>query len=195
MDQDAAGGDFSEQLKKILSTGPVNWDFYFLDETGSTMDVARDLLRRKKCPIFVLAERQTAGRGRHGRRWISSQTGNIYLTLGLPNFAPDRDIGPLSTELAMAIADAFARQFSIVLKVKLPNDLLLDGAKVGGILLETDGDGLAVGIGLNLVHDNTLQGQCSQKVTSLQAAAPLERIAVIPVLCQCVFDWARPCFP
>jgi BirA family biotin operon repressor/biotin-[acetyl-CoA-carboxylase] ligase len=110
---------------------------------------------------WIRAERQTQGRGRHGRRWVSEQ-GNLYATLLWPAHAGLALAGQVSFVAALAMRDTVLALLpagprpSPAVKVKWPNDVLLGGAKVSGILTETIGteaDGrtwLAIGCGLNV---------------------------------------------
>ncbi|MCA8884221.1 MAG: biotin--[acetyl-CoA-carboxylase] ligase [Rhodobacteraceae bacterium] len=108
-------------------------------------------------PIWILGLRQTAGRGRRGRNWLSAE-GNFTATLAMrvsggPAAAAQRSF-VAALALRDALADATRRPEAITLK--WPNDVLLNGAKVAGILLEATGQGaqlspLCVGIGVNLV--------------------------------------------
>src|SRR5947207_10376488 len=89
-------------------------------------------------PLWVVAARQTAGRGRRGRNWVS-QPGNLYATLLLTDPAPAERWPQLSFVAALALRDAVAALAPALearVAIKWPNDLLLDGAKVAGILIE-----------------------------------------------------------
>ena len=105
----------------------------------------------------VLAREQTAGRGRHGRRWVGGR-GNLFLSVVLDPHAAFQ-VTAWSFVAAIATADAILCLLNDprLLRLKWPNDLLLDGAKLGGILIETGGSGPNVvdwavaGIGVNLV--------------------------------------------
>ncbi len=118
----------------------------------STNEEARRLLKDgMRGPLWIVARQQTAGRGRRGRVWIS-EGGNLFATLLLPVAMP------LSAQLGfvagLAAAEIIAAQaVPAEVKLKWPNDVLLNGKKVAGILLEGLGeDALAIGIGINLAH-------------------------------------------
>lgn len=122
-----------------------------LDDVDSTNAEAR---RRAEAgeggPLWITAARQTAGRGRRGRVWDSG-TGNLAATLLLRPDAPPAAAAQLSFAAALAVADTaahFAPQAAIT--VKWPNDVLADGRKLSGILLEAGDGWLAIGIGINL---------------------------------------------
>jgi len=107
-------------------------------------------------PLWIVAKSQTKGRGRRGRNWIS-QSGNLFTSLLMEESAPPETYGQLSFVAAVAVADLatdYASQAEVTLK--WPNDVLLNGRKVAGILLETARNGpathLIVGFGVNLAH-------------------------------------------
>ncbi|KAB7739289.1 biotin--[acetyl-CoA-carboxylase] ligase [Parvibaculum sedimenti] len=112
-------------------------------------------------PIWITAERQTAGRGRRGREWVSP-SGNFMGTLLLRPQANPRKAAELSFVAALAVHDAVDGLLSPALrpdlKLKWPNDLLHGGKKLAGILLESSGIAggelawLAIGIGINLAQ-------------------------------------------
>lgn len=125
-------------------------------ELDSTNEEARRLAQAGVAgPLWIMAERQTAGRGRRGRAWHAPE-GNLAATLLLRPQASQSVTGQLSFAAALAVADMaarFAPQADIA--VKWPNDVLADGKKLAGILLEGGPDKanrtwLAVGIGVNL---------------------------------------------
>src|SRR5205807_2786396 len=120
---------------------------------GSTNSEAFQLARHgERGPLWVTAERQSAGRGRRGRAWISPP-GNLYASLLLTGPAAAEHWPQLSFVAALAIHDAVvevAGDLKPLLAIKWPNDLLLAGAKFAGILIEGEGDGaVGVGIGVN----------------------------------------------
>jgi BirA family biotin operon repressor/biotin-[acetyl-CoA-carboxylase] ligase len=125
-------------------------------ELDSTNQEARRLAEAGECgPLWILALRQSAGHGRRGRAWQTVQ-GNLAATLLLRPEAPQAVSGQLSFAAALATADMilhFAPQAAVA--VKWPNDVLVGGAKIAGILLEggpakSGKDWLAIGIGVNL---------------------------------------------
>lgn len=119
---------------------------------ASTNDVARSRGEAGEPEgLVVTAVEQTAGRGRYGRNW-TSPAGNLYLSLLLRPNVPLADTGSVSLILALAMAEAIedATEGRLQPRVKWPNDLLLDRAKIAGILLEGDPRFLVAGIGVNL---------------------------------------------
>jgi BirA family biotin operon repressor/biotin-[acetyl-CoA-carboxylase] ligase len=122
---------------------------------GSTNAEALARARAGECgPLWITAATQSAGRGRRGAAWVSAP-GNLFATLLLTGPSPP-DVAPqLSFVAALALHDALAEcapQLGPLLKLKWPNDLLLSGAKLAGILIEGESDpafAVAIGIGVN----------------------------------------------
>jgi len=103
------------------------------------------------CPpgTVIMTETQTAGRGRYGRTWQSPK-GNLYMSLVLPDMGKNTPYIAFLT--AVAVADSLP-DFNVSLK--WPNDILLDGKKLAGILVERSGDKIIVGIGVNIISNPT----------------------------------------
>jgi BirA family biotin operon repressor/biotin-[acetyl-CoA-carboxylase] ligase len=131
-----------------------------LEEVESTSDALKLLCRNGDAHhgMTLAARVQTRGRGRHGREWFSLP-GNIMLSVALKRNS--RDFHPqLSLVVGMAVCHYLRGLIAQPdgLTVKWPNDLLWNGKKTGGILLETEGDFLIAGIGINLVHSPDVMG-------------------------------------
>ena len=108
-------------------------------------------------PAWFLGLEQTAGRGRRARPWLSPR-GNLYATLLMQPTEPPEQIALRSFVAALALRDAFVALTDLPTSfaLKWPNDVLLNGGKVAGILLESSSDGrggfhLAIGVGVNLI--------------------------------------------
>ena len=116
---------------------------------SSALDVAMHLAGQGLLDPWdsVLATRQWAGRGQMRRNWIS-QTGNLFAALRLP-LPPEPWQNMLSVLVGWAVCLGLA-EFGLPVRLKWPNDILLHGRKVGGILIEERGDVLLAGIGLNI---------------------------------------------
>ena len=115
----------------------------------STFDLAWELLKHDLLPCwgFVLAASQSAGRGQLRRYW-HSRPGNLYVTFRLPEDL-NTESGALLTGYLLHKALA---ALGVPVSIKWPNDLIQDGRKVGGILLEERGGAVMAGLGLNLAH-------------------------------------------
>lgn len=125
------------------------------DMIGSTnAEALRRARQHERGPLWIIAAQQTAGRGRRGRVWIS-EPGNLYASLLLTAPASVKHWPELSLVAALATHDAIvalAPRLEPRMAIKWPNDLMLEGAKVAGILVEGEcGDeaAVAVGIGVN----------------------------------------------
>ena len=132
---------------------------YALKQYGDIDSTNAEALRLaekgERGPFWVWAETQSAGRGRDGRAWVS-EAGNLYASLLLPSTDAAR-APELSFVAALALYDTSAQclgaSAASQLAIKWPNDLLLDGKKIVGILLEQHSGGeIAIGCGLNLAH-------------------------------------------
>ena len=123
-----------------------------VDEARSTSDLAIEAARQGAASGTAFqALKQTAGRGRHGRRWESPQ-GNLYLSVVLRPNLPLREWGAVSLVAGLALYRALSEFVDASrLNVKWPNDVLLDGKKIAGILPEVHGDVVILGCGVNIV--------------------------------------------
>ena len=125
------------------------------DTVGSTSAEALSLARNgERGPLWITARRQTAGRGRRGRNWVS-EPGNLYASLLLSEPAPPDRAAELSLVAALAVHDAVGSRTPGVarrLTLKWPNDVLIDGNKFAGILVEGEGTAVVIGIGVNCAH-------------------------------------------
>lgn len=129
-------------------TWPQGFSLIRHDLIDSTNSEARRLAEAgERGPLWITAVRQTAGRGRRGRAWEQGD-GNLAATLLLQ---PAGDFAQLSFAAALAVAD-MAQHFApaAAITVKWPNDVLANGNKLAGILLESGPEWLAIGIGVNL---------------------------------------------
>ena len=104
---------------------------------------------------LLLARAQTAGVGRRGSLWQSPPAGNLYLSYCVHSDRPLTELSLWSLGVTVAVADALERELSLECKIKWPNDLYLQGKKVGGVLLETvnlpsNDVAVVIGVGLNV---------------------------------------------
>lgn len=123
-----------------------------LAETGSTNDWIAAHAVDLPDGQWVRADRQTAGRGRRARAWVS-EPGNLYASMLARPRAGEGPAPQLSFVAAVALHDALSGWVAPErLTIKWPNDLLLGGVKCAGILLEGEGADTIIGIGVNLAH-------------------------------------------
>jgi BirA family biotin operon repressor/biotin-[acetyl-CoA-carboxylase] ligase len=127
---------------------------HLFEQVGSTLDVAHRLAPGSPAGTLVLADEQTAGRGRQGRRWASAPGAGIWLTLiERPSSVEALDV--LSLRCGLYAAEALDAVADATIGVKWPNDLYVDARKLAGILIETRWRGtapdwVAIGFGLNV---------------------------------------------
>lgn len=122
-------------------------------EVGSTNQVALDLARAgAREGVAVVADFQSAGRGRHGRVWEAAPGASLLVSIVLrpgPALAVERRHLAVAT-VALAARDACASVAGFGSDLKWPNDLVVDDAKLAGVLAEAEGDAMVVGLGLNV---------------------------------------------
>jgi BirA family biotin operon repressor/biotin-[acetyl-CoA-carboxylase] ligase len=146
-------------LRKRLPPGPLGKRIHHFFKTDSTNAVAMALGEQgEPHGTIVIAEEQTAGRGRAGHTWHSEKTNGIYMTILLrPAISPQQ--APLITMVAgLAVRDAIVEETGIVPDLRWPNDLLFGKKKFCGILTEMNAEQdqihfVAVGIGINVNHE------------------------------------------
>lgn len=132
------------------------WPIVLLERVDSTNAEAMRLVAANQPPPFiVLAEQQVAGRGRRGRSWVSPFGENLYYSLVLRIEGGMRQLEGLSLVIGLALLRALHEAGVSEAGLKWPNDLLVDGRKIAGILLELSGDPadvchVVIGIGVNI---------------------------------------------
>jgi BirA family biotin operon repressor/biotin-[acetyl-CoA-carboxylase] ligase len=135
----------------------ITFDVRHYDRIGSTNDEAMRLaLEAAAHGTIVHADEQTAGRGRLSRRWLSPP-GNLYLSIVLRPDVSEARVIEIGFVAALAVADAVNALLPRRLRatLKWPNDVLVSGGKIAGILLERSDDALILGVGLNVLHAPT----------------------------------------
>lgn len=135
----------------------------------------------------IMAEAQSAGRGRYRRTWVSHH-GNLYVSF---IFNADERDPRLSYVVAVAVAETLTA-FGIHPKIKWPNDILIDGKKVCGILIEYAGQFVIVGIGINIKTNPTVP---NYKTTKLDNYATIEKSDLLNKLMKNLDKWHRMDFP
>jgi BirA family biotin operon repressor/biotin-[acetyl-CoA-carboxylase] ligase len=148
-----------------------------------------ELMRRAKAgrldPVLLVAEQQTAGRGRLGRTWHSGASGSLTFSLGLP-LAPENWSG-----LSLAVGVSVARSLHRGLRLKWPNDIWLEDRKLAGILIETASFGASrlavIGIGINVRARAgaglSIAPACLQELLP-ELGAPAVLLRIVPALVQ-----------
>jgi BirA family biotin operon repressor/biotin-[acetyl-CoA-carboxylase] ligase len=177
------------EVTPLLRTRVFGHRLVYLAETDSTNRVAAELARDAAAEgTVVVAESQTAGRGRMGRSWFSPPGTNLYLSVILRPGVPPARASQVSILAAIAATRAMRRYAAeAAIQIKWPNDVLANGRKVAGILCDLSAEMdrihyLIVGIGVNVNLDPAaLPPDLAATATSLRAVAgvPLSRPALL----------------
>lgn len=121
---------------------------FHLTECASTMDEARLLIDKgEQTPFYLFADRQSKGRGQYGKSW-ESYDGNLFLSVVMKS-GMVKEPALLSLTVGLAVAEALMKK-GLQPNLVWPNDVLIDGAKTAGILIEEHGGAFIAGVGLNL---------------------------------------------
>ncbi|MFV0465890.1 MAG: biotin--[acetyl-CoA-carboxylase] ligase [Lachnospiraceae bacterium] len=149
--------------EEILSSVKAEWtakEVYYVESIDSTNTRAKQLAESGSGHgTLIVAEEQLFGRGRRGREWKSEKGSGIYMTLLLkPDFSP-HSAGMITLVTAMAVVKSLQSDFEIPALIKWPNDIVLNGKKICGILTELSAEidyinYLVIGIGINVSNDN-----------------------------------------
>lgn len=150
----------------------------FRVERFETIDSTNSELRRRALDgrdidrVVVVADTQTAGRGRLGRAWVDQPGGSLLFSVGWRAPLAASRLSGLSLAIGVAVATALERQGIAQVQLKWPNDLMLRYCKFGGILVETVNPkdamvDVIIGIGINLVIDGAAKDAVAAPVTSL----------------------------
>ncbi len=163
-------------IRTVATTGSTNADLIALASNGAEEG------------LWLRAGQQTGGRGRQGRDW-ASPPGNLYAST-LVRLRPT-DPAPATLALVAAVAlDEAMRAWlpdTVPLTIKWPNDLLIDGAKLSGILLERSGDAVVIGVGVNVAHHPDLP---DRPATSLAAhGATVDAASFLETLAEAFARW------
>ena len=144
----------SSEIRAVLETQLLGNQIIALEETDSTNDVAKDYGKQDTAEgLLVIAERQTRGRGRRGRNWLS-EPGGLYFSLLLRPKLSLAEVSTITLLVAISIVQVLRKDYQLPAVIKWPNDILIDNRKVCGILTELSADPetikyLVLGIGLN----------------------------------------------
>lgn len=172
--------------------GRIGWRIHYFDEVVSTQRVAGELAEDGAAAgTVVIAERQSAGRGRMGRSWHSPPGVNLYMTIILRPSLPLGHVPRLSLVAGVAAAEALETVAPGMVALKWPNDVWLRGRKTCGIIAEAVTDAaqglrcVLLGIGLNVnLAANDLPPDLLDKATSVRIATgrPCDRIELASTL-------------
>ncbi|MGL5435779.1 MAG: biotin--[acetyl-CoA-carboxylase] ligase [Lachnospiraceae bacterium] len=183
------------ELKSAVHTKKAGQSLFFFDEVDSTNNKAKQLAEQGVPDgTLVVAETQCAGKGRRGKQWVSSKGTGIWMSMVLrPEITPDR-ASMLTLVAALAVTDGIDAVTGLQSQIKWPNDIVIQGKKVCGILTEMstemeDINYVVVGIGIN-VNMREFPEDISAVATSLviEGSPPVKRADLINAVMQA---WER----
>jgi BirA family biotin operon repressor/biotin-[acetyl-CoA-carboxylase] ligase len=176
-----------QRIKAGLRTRFVGQSVVYYPSVGSTNEIAKALAaQRAPKGVLVIAEEQTAGKGRLGRRWLAPAGSSLLFSLLFyPDLAP-RQVRRLTMLCALATVEGIREVTGLTPRLKWPNDILLRDKKAGGILTEAGMTGerldyAVVGLGLNVNFAPSQIGELAATATSLSEALGRE-VPRIPLL-------------
>jgi BirA family biotin operon repressor/biotin-[acetyl-CoA-carboxylase] ligase len=179
---------FPHEITRGLKTQILGCDIYGFGRVGSTNNVARRYADKGALEgTVIVAESQTAGKGRLGRSWLSPAKLGTYVSIILrPAIAPAQAPG-LSLVAALSVAEAIRSHTKLHATIKWPNDVLVEGRKIAGVLTELSAeldcvDFVIVGIGINVNQQpKDFPEELADKASSLRIACghPVSRIVLI----------------
>ena len=165
--------------EKILAGLGTKWagcEVVYLEETDSTNRQARLLaMDGAKHGTLVIADTQSAGRGRRGRGWISPAGEGIFMSLIVRPDVPPSGVAKMSMSLALAVGKAIERVTGLDARIKWPNDIVIGGRKICGLLLEMDAtadkvNSIVAGVGVN-VYQTAFDEEIAHTASSLDLMA------------------------
>lgn len=174
-----------------LSTRFIGRNIFYYDSVSSTNDLAKELVR-KGAPegSLVVSEEQTGGKGRLGRRWYSPKHRGIFFSLILYPPTSPSEAARVTMIAAVAYAAAIQNETGITAGIKWPNDLLVDGKKICGILSEMSAEMdkinyLVIGTGLNVNHrleDFSAEVRSTATSLKIKTADTFSRVRLLQAL-------------
>ena len=184
-----------DKIKASLKTKRIGGKILVYDSTSSTNDIATEYARNKQNDgLVIFAEEQTAGRGRAGSEWLSGRADSILCSIVLTDNKLNAEL--LSLTCAVAVAETIGKMGGSHTKIKWPNDIMLNGKKVAGILLESKVDkgcnACIIGIGINCHQKkDSFSIQIQSTATSLDAESNSvsDRILLAKRLLTSVDQW------
>ncbi|MBN2110579.1 MAG: biotin--[acetyl-CoA-carboxylase] ligase [Methanosarcinaceae archaeon] len=174
---------YPEQIKIGLETGLIGKEILYYDEVESTNSIARSVADRYPEGTIVIAETQKKGRGRMGNEW-QSLPGGISFSVILKPSIPLEYAARITLVAGLALSNSM-RRLGVDARIKWPNDVLIKGKKVSGILTEVDAEvekveHIILGIGINAnVRLNDFREEFKKNSTSLEAelGEPIDRVS------------------
>lgn len=179
----------SERISALCRPAAQQVAVKVVEETGSTNADLLANLPALTAPALLIARTQTAGRGRAGRSWLSAPGKALTFSLAWKFNVPVHALVGLPLAVGVALAEALA-MFNISVRLKWPNDVLYQGKKLAGILIETvsagrvphDASWAVIGIGINMAIDDKLAAQIGRPVAGIPWMAELDQNMLMATL-------------
>lgn len=163
---------------RIASLSQAMVQVEVVEETGSTNADLMARVRTLDAPLLLAAKMQTAGRGRAGRSWLSAPDASLTFSLAWKFDGGPGVLAGLPLAAGVALSEALAA-LGVKVQLKWPNDLLKDGQKLAGILIEThvadNATWAVIGVGLNLALPDELEAQIGRPAASATWLARMDR--------------------
>ncbi|MCI8342269.1 MAG: biotin--[acetyl-CoA-carboxylase] ligase [Firmicutes bacterium] len=170
--KNSEGAYSGEEIKSRLSTNEMGCEVRYFETVDSTNNKAKALgMEGAPHGTAVIAEVQTAGKGRRGRAWTSPVGGGVWMSVILrPEILPQY-VSSITLAAGISVCDAVNKMANVNAKIKWPNDIVINGRKICGILTEMSGeisrvDFVVVGMGVN-VNTESFEGELGNVATSL----------------------------
>lgn len=180
----------SFDLERVRAALPGR-DVYWHDSIPTTMkEASRLAAARCGAGTAVVADEQTAGLGRLGRRWHSEKGSGLYFSVVLrPRFTIE-SFPALTLAVGLAVRRAIEEETQLTCDLRWPNDLLLGERKCAGILIQAEGDAIIAGVGINVNHVE-LPAELAAIATSLRAEAgrTFERETLLAAALRAIDGW------
>lgn len=180
----------AETILHSLRTKVLGREVHFAPQTGSTNEDARRLAQAgAPSGTLVVTEEQLAGRGRRGRRWLAPPGTSLLFSL---LFRPEERWTELGMAAALGARQGIEAVSGLEVGLKWPNDLLVNGRKVGGVLVEagTHPNWCIVGTGININWDpRVLPELVGASSLSVEAGRPLDRLPLLATILEAIEGW------
>jgi len=138
-------------IKQVLQN--EGYEFKHYESVNSTMDKIKELFNYNKNKLFIIADKQVDGKGRRGSSWHSPK-GNVYLSFSLEMFIDIKDHFIINAAVALTIAKTIDSICNVSSNIKWPNDILVNGKKISGLMTEiikqNDTNYILIGVGINV---------------------------------------------
>ena len=179
----------AERVAALCRPTAQQIDVRVVDETGSTNADLLAALPSLAAPTLLIAKSQTAGRGRAGRNWLSAPGKSLTFSLAWKFSLPVHALVGLPLAVGVSLAESLA-MFNVQVRLKWPNDVLYEGRKLAGVLIESasaghvphDASWAVIGIGINMALSDSMSAEIGRPVANIPWLAELEQDMLMATL-------------